>query len=124
MRRLIFGVLVVAVLVPNNAVAGQDLTGNDYLAMTEDQRAHWVKGYLDGGMAVLSALSVTLGMDYDRLEAVAHGDAEGDCSAELSQWTVRQHRAVLERWLQDNPELWHQSITSRLVALWWERCSE
>jgi hypothetical protein len=70
------------------------LTGNDYLQKSETERHGYVMGLLDGLFA-----SATIGSDSAVLARIK------SCTLGMKS---NQIMAILDKYLRDNPQIWHQ----------------
>jgi hypothetical protein len=96
MPRALFAVLTLAALAPAGRAAPKDTTGNAYRAYSDDIKAVYVMGVLDGFL-------VAPGFGAPRKE-LAWLEA---CSVGMSG---NQVAAIADKYLRDRPEHWNQPM--------------
>lgn len=134
MRATLIAVLLLLVVTPARA-SGQ-FAARDYRDLEELERSLFVLGFVEA----MSAAGFTTGLIVRELRERVSDDAVstddivdagqdvvwgghigiGEC---LDEWDVGQYLAVLDRYVEEHPEIWDQPITQHFFRAVQEACA-
>lgn len=104
-KLLVSAALVTASMFANAVMIGNAMSGNDYLRMNGDSRAHYIAGIIDG-FTYANALADANLKSFDQLQT---------CFAKMRP-THGQLTAIVDTWLNQHPAQWGYGMNS--VTFW------
>ncbi len=93
-------VLMITFLLSSASVA-ESISGNQFLNLSENQKGWYFLGVLD-------AMKQTRDT-YFKASEMTESEFDRIWESCISGRPVRQHLAIVESWLKDNPNRWHES---------------
>ena len=116
-RKVIWSVLIVGLLLIQPATSfAESISGNQFLDLSEKQKGWYFLGVLDSMKETRDKFFATSELDrvdFDRI-----------WEACISERPVRQHLAIVEEWLMDNPNRWHEPAIRLIFDAERETCDE
>ncbi len=106
MRRLILGVMTAAVLFP---LTGFALTGNEWNALSTPARQAYIVGVVDTWENVALSHQAT-----KEVPNIASNSMVRLSNCLLKGMTYGQVYAIVERYMVDNPSMWHYGMSSNV----------
>ena len=115
--RVFWSVLVAGFILTQPTIShAESISGNQFLSLNEKQKGWYFLGVLDSMKETRDKFFATSELDrvdFDRL-----------WEACISERPVRQHLAIVEEWLTDNPNRWHEPAIRLIFDAERESCDE
>ncbi len=92
--------IVIGALLLSPLSMAESISGNQYLKLSEKERGWYFLGVLD-------AMKQTRDTYFEASE-MAESDFDHIWESCISGRPVRQHLAIVDSWLKNNPSLWHE----------------
>ncbi len=126
-----FGLLiaVLAFAVGTSSAAAQQI--ERYRELSETERTLYVMGFVGGLQSATAQVAIALGATtVDEISSFASmawaggGHESVDMSTCTNEWSWNQFRAVFDRYVEANPDIWHENVPVHLTNAVVAACRE
>jgi len=102
MRKHFRYLIIICALVLSPISMAESISGNQYLNLSDNQKGWYFLGVLDAMKQTRDTYFKASDMTENEFDVIWESCISGR--------PVRQHLAIVESWLNDNPKRWHESV--------------